>query len=69
MIIVYIVSIPMMIYSFVNSIGSAISGQQEINILVDPIYFILSIVVYVVSAYIIIAQNLFIVAIYKKLKK
>ncbi len=69
MIISFIAQIPLTIYSIIFSLSSEIVGQtmNDITMMTDPIFIILMIPTYLVSAYLIIAGNLMVVGIYNSL--
>ncbi len=73
MIINFVVTIPAMAYSMIISIASVMGGQVSnmtgLGIMADPIYIMLLVPSFIVSAYFIVAGNLFIVGIYNSLKK
>lgn len=70
MIISFISQIPLTIYSIVISLTSEIVGQtiNDVAMMTNPIFIILMIPTYLVSAYLIIAGNLMVVGIYNSLK-
>ena len=73
-IIAIVSEIPAIIYAFVSTISTAIStgnanGLAGLNLFSDPVYIILLMITYIVSAYIAIATSLFAVGIYNSLAK